>query len=79
MKLVLLSYKQSLEVSTYNNRSARLSDHLSELVMMVILCRAQVRLACRQSRSHLHIQESVCHAKTFLHLGKVHCLSLARL
>ena len=67
----------SVTGKTYNKGGAGVFCHLLVDFMMVVICRAEIRLASGEAAGHLHIQESIGLSKARLHLRPLlHVLGL---
>ena len=64
---------------TYDDRGAGDLRHFAESIVMVVIGRAEVRLASGQSCFHLDVKESILHSKAFLLRCKIFYPSLIRL
>ena len=59
-----------------NDRRARYLSHLAELVVVIVLRRAEIWLACGQPRLYFPVEESVSDTETFSLGGKVFNVTL---
>lgn len=63
----------------YNDGGAGDLGHLAERIVVIVVRRAQIGLACGQPCLHLDVEEPVLHAEAFLLRGEVFDAPLARL